>query len=75
MFLVQGDAEDVIELRVEDDFDDDDGGQMSHGHAKSVHSRLQPAESVFEEDLENQFEESPMSKNHPHCVLTYVNIL
>lgn len=49
---------------MEDDFDEDDGGQMSHNHSKSVHSRLQPAESVFEEDLENQFEESSMSKNH-----------
>lgn len=68
--FVQGDAEDVIELRVEDDFDDDDGGQMSHGHAKSVHSRLQPAESVFEEDMENQYEESSMSKSHPQHLLT-----
>lgn len=47
---------------MEDDFDDDDGGQISHSHGKSVHSRLQPAESIFEEDLENQFEESSISK-------------
>lgn len=52
----------MIEVRVEEDFDEDDEGQLSHSHGKSVHSRLQPAESVFEEDLENQFEESPMGK-------------
>ena len=45
---------------MEDEFDEDDTGQM--GHTKSIHSRLQPAESVFEEDLEHQYEESSLSK-------------
>ena len=45
---------------MEDEFDEDVGGQMSH--TKSVHSRLQASDSVFEEDLEHQYEESPHSK-------------
>lgn len=57
---MQGAVDDIIELRVEDEFDEDDGGQMSH--SKSVHSRLQASDSVFEEDLEHQYEESPHSK-------------
>lgn len=61
---------------MEDDFDEDDGGQMSHSHTKSVHSRLQPAESVFEEDLESQFEESPISKHHLNIILcSFINIV